>query len=169
MRYRTDYSAQSLSSEPDILFLDGWQLRYQAFAARADDPCPPVLLLGGAFQSFRSFAGEVSELLAEHPVILLDLPSQGGNLQLAAELSLEDLADLIAAFAERLGLPPLMPIGLSYGSALAALFAARHPRAARACYWPASPHSAAPVRGCCWEKPWPGSTWATRAPSPTAY
>ncbi len=128
MRYRTDYSAQSLSSEPDILFLDGWQLRYQAFAARADDPRPPVLLLGGAFQSFRSFAGEVSELLAEHPVILLDLPSQGGNLQLAAELSLEDLADLIAAFAERLGLPPLMPIGLSYGSALAALFAARHPR-----------------------------------------
>ncbi|MBF3060792.1 alpha/beta fold hydrolase, partial [Pseudomonas aeruginosa] len=119
MRYRTDYSAQSLSSEPDILLLDGWQLRYQAFAARADDPCPPVLLLGGAFQSFRSFAGEVSELLAEHPVILLDLPSQGGNLQLAAELSLEDLADLIAAFAERLGLPPLMPIGLSYGSALA--------------------------------------------------
>ncbi|HBO6353695.1 TPA: alpha/beta hydrolase, partial [Pseudomonas aeruginosa] len=47
MRYRTDYSAQSLSSEPDILLLDGWQLRYQAFAARADDPCPPVLLLGG--------------------------------------------------------------------------------------------------------------------------
>lgn len=46
MRYRTDYSAQSLSSEPDILFLDGWQLRYQAFAARADDPRPPVLLLG---------------------------------------------------------------------------------------------------------------------------
>lgn len=44
MRYRTDYSAQSLSSEPDILFLDGWQLRYQAFAARADDPRPPVLL-----------------------------------------------------------------------------------------------------------------------------
>ncbi|VFT49786.1 putative hydrolase [Pseudomonas aeruginosa] len=37
-------------------------------------------------------------------MILLDLPSQGGNLQLAAELSLEDLADLIAAFAERLGL-----------------------------------------------------------------
>lgn len=61
-------------------------------------------------------------------MILLDLPSQGGNLQLAAELSLEDLADLIAAFAEQLGLPPLMPIGLSYGSALAALFAARHPR-----------------------------------------
>lgn len=168
MRYRTDYSAQSLSSEPDILFLDGWQLRFQAFAARADDPRPPVLLLGGAFQSFRSFAGEVSELLAEHPVILLDLPSQGGNLQLAAELSLEDLADLIAAFAERLGLPPLMPIGLSYGSALAALFAARHPRRC-ACYWPASPHSAAPVRGCCWKKPWPGSTRATRAPSPTAY
>lgn len=85
-------------------------------------------MLGSAFQSFRSFAAEVDELLAAHPVILLDLPSQGGNLQLAPELGLEQLADLIAGFAEQLQLPPLMPIGLSYGSALAALFAARHPQ-----------------------------------------
>ncbi len=127
MRYRTDYSAQSLTAAPAVLELDGWQLHYQAFSSREDDSRPPVLLLGGAFQSFRSFASEVSELLAGHPVILLDLPSQGGNLQLAPQLSLEDLADLIAAFAETLQLPPLMPIGLSYGSALAALFAARHP------------------------------------------
>lgn len=128
MRYRTDYSAQALTAPPAVLELGRWQLHYQAFALRADDARPPVLLLGGAFQSFRSFASEVSELLAAHPVILLDLPSQGGNLQLAPELSLEDLADLIAAFAEQLQLPPLMPIGLSYGSALAALFAARHPQ-----------------------------------------
>jgi pimeloyl-ACP methyl ester carboxylesterase len=128
MRYRTDYSAQALAAAPAALELDDWHLHYQAFSSRTDDPRPPVLLLGGAFQSFRSFASEVSELLAGHPVILLDLPSQGGNLQLAPELSLEDLADLIAAFAEELHLPPLMPIGLSYGSALAALFATRHPR-----------------------------------------
>lgn len=128
MRYRTDYSAAQLNSAPELLELGPWRLHYQAFAARADDPRSPVLLLGGAFQSFRSFAGEVGELLAEHPVILLDLPSQGGNLQLAPELALADLADLIAAFAEELLLPPLMPIGLSYGSALAALFAARHPQ-----------------------------------------
>lgn len=86
------------------------------------------MLLGGAFQSFRSFAHEVEELLNEHPVILLDLPSQGGNLQLAPELSLAQLADLIAAFIQQLQLPAVMPIGLSYGSALAALFAARHPQ-----------------------------------------
>lgn len=128
MRYRTDYSAARLASAPDLLQLGPWRLHYQAYARRGDDPRPPVLLLGGAFQSFRSFAGEVAELLGEHPVILLDLPSQGGNLQLAPELGLEALADLIAAFAEELRLPALMPIGLSYGSALAALFAARHPR-----------------------------------------
>ena len=110
MRYRTDYSAQALTAAPAVLELDGWQLHYQAFSSREDDTRPPVLLLGGAFQSFRSFASEVSELLAGHPVILLDLPSQGGNLQLAPQLSLEDLADLIAAFAETLQLPPLMPI-----------------------------------------------------------
>ncbi|CAD5107637.1 alpha/beta fold hydrolase [Zestomonas carbonaria] len=128
MRYRTDYCASLLVDDPATLDLGPWQLRYLAFSSRADDRRSPVLLLGGAFQCFRSFAGEVQELLADHPVILLDLPSQGCNLQLAPELCLEDLADLIAAFAEELGLPPLLPIGLSYGSALAALFASRHPR-----------------------------------------
>lgn len=128
MRYRTDYSAARLSAAPQVLELGSWRLHYQAYATHSHGRRAPVLLLGGAFQSFRSFANEVSELLTEHPVILLDLPSQGGNPQLAAELGLEQLADLIAAFAAELQLPPLMPIGLSYGSALAALFAARHPR-----------------------------------------
>ncbi|MFZ3184559.1 MAG: alpha/beta hydrolase, partial [Pseudomonas sp.] len=83
MRYRTDYSPNLLTGAPQLLELGGWQLHYLAFAQQPDDPRSPVLLLGGAFQSFRSFAGEVGELLAEHPVILLDLPSQGSNLQLA--------------------------------------------------------------------------------------
>ncbi|UTH30977.1 alpha/beta fold hydrolase [Ectopseudomonas hydrolytica] len=128
MHYRTDYSAALLVSPPEVLEIAGWRLHYQAYSTRQHDPRPPVLLLGGAFQSFRSFAAEVEELLPSHPVILLDLPSQGGNMQLAPELGLEQLADLIAAFAEQLQLPALMPIGLSYGSALAALFAARHPQ-----------------------------------------
>lgn len=128
MRYRTDYSAALLASPPEVIEIGGWRLHYQAYFSRQHDARAPVLMLGGAFQSFRSFAAEVDELLREHPVILLDLPSQGGNLQLAPELGLEQLADLIAAFAEQLQLPPLMPIGLSYGSALAALFAARHPQ-----------------------------------------
>lgn len=85
-------------------------------------------LLGGVFQNSRSFIGEVSELLTEHPMIPLDLPSQDGNLQLAAELDLEDLADLTAVFAGRPDLSPLMPVGLSYGSVLVALLAAHHPR-----------------------------------------
>ncbi len=47
MRYRTDYSAQSLSSEPDILLLDGWQLRYQAFAAQQEHRRARVVGTGG--------------------------------------------------------------------------------------------------------------------------
>lgn len=128
MRYRTDFSPSLLGGQPDLLQLGPWQLHYLAFSSQARDDRQPVLMLGGAFQSFRSFAGEVQELLASHPVILLDLPGQGGNLQEAGELNLEGLADLIAAFAEALDLPPLMPIGLSYGSTVAALFASRHPR-----------------------------------------
>jgi pimeloyl-ACP methyl ester carboxylesterase len=128
MRYSTDYSPTALAGSPELVEIGPWRLQYLAFSQAQDDPRSPVLLLGGAFQSFRSFAADIPQLLAEHPVILLDLPSQGSNLQLAPELALAQLADLIAAFAEQLHLPPLMPIGLSYGSALAALFAARHPQ-----------------------------------------
>lgn len=128
MRYRTDFSPSLLGGQPDVLMLGEWQLHYLAFSSHSEDSRPPVLMLGGAFQSFRSFAGEVQQLLAEHPVILLDLPGQGSNLQEAGALNLEQLADLIAYFADALNLPPLMPIGLSYGSTVAALFASRHPR-----------------------------------------
>ena len=104
MHYRTDYCAAQLNEAPQVLHIGDLRLHSQAYACRSHDTRPPVLLLGGAFQSFRSFAAEVSELLGEHPVILLDLPSQGGNLQLVPDLSLEQLADLIAAFAEELEL-----------------------------------------------------------------
>ncbi|MGF6691183.1 pimeloyl-ACP methyl ester carboxylesterase [Metapseudomonas resinovorans] len=128
MRYQTDFAAQQLADAPRTIQIGPWTLHYQAFSQHVTDKREPILMLGGAFQSFRSFGAEVQELLPRHPVVLLDLPSQGGNLQLAPELSLEQLADLIAAFAEEFQLPPLMPIGLSYGSALAALFAVRHPQ-----------------------------------------
>lgn len=106
MRYQTDFAPQHLNDAPRVVQLGSWTLHYQAFSRQAEDNREPVLMLGGAFQSFRSFGVEVQELLPHHPVILLDLPSQGGNLQLAPELSLEQLADLIAAFAEELRLPP---------------------------------------------------------------
>src|SRR5690606_16943155 len=59
MLYRTDYSAQLLAGAPEVLQLGPWRLHYQAYACRTSDPRAPVLLLGGAFQSFRSFAAEV--------------------------------------------------------------------------------------------------------------
>ena len=77
MHYRTDYSPALLTSAPRVLQLGDWCLHYQAYASRSNDRRAPVLLLGGAFQSFRSFASEVAELLGDHPVILLDLTSQG--------------------------------------------------------------------------------------------
>lgn len=127
MRYQTDYHPTQLNNSYETLMIGPWRLHYLAYSTYSDDPRQPVLLIGGAFQSFRSFSHEVGELLVDHPVILLDLPSQGGNLQPAGELDLEDLADLIASFIGELNLPAVMPIGLSYGSALAALFACRHP------------------------------------------
>nr|WP_071873235.1 alpha/beta hydrolase [Atopomonas hussainii] len=125
--YALDFTPQRLSETPHCLRVGPWQVNYQAFARHANDQRAPVLLLGGAFQSFRSFASEIETLLAEHPVLLIDLPSQGCNEQQAPELSLEGLADLLNDSLAALGVAQVKAVGLSYGSALAALFAVRHP------------------------------------------
>ena len=123
MRYRTEYSAALLTSPPEVIEIGGWRLHYQAYSSRQHDARAPVLMLGGAFQSFRSFAAEVDELLREHPVILLDLPSQGGNLQLAPELGLEQLADRPV-----LWFCPGRPVRRPPSAALRAPAAGRHHR-----------------------------------------
>ena len=145
MRYHCDYQPTLLNSTPEVLHIGPWRLHYLAFSQHATDSRTPVLLLGGAFQSFRSFASEVGELLNQHPVILLDLPSQGGNLQLAPELSLAQLADLIAAFIKELQLPAVMPIG-------------------RACYCRASLRWRVPAPDAYCKKAW--TCWPTIRPVP---
>ncbi|WP_370867417.1 alpha/beta fold hydrolase [Atopomonas sediminilitoris] len=127
MHYQLDFNPQRLSEAPEQLLIGPWQVHYQAFARDAADQRAPVLLLGGAFQSFRSFASEIETLLDEHPVLLIDLPSQGCNEQQAPDLTLEDLADLLNASLAALDVTHVKAVGLSYGSALAALFAVRHP------------------------------------------
>lgn len=127
----SSYSLNSLKQTPESLFLSmngsQYKAEFQAFSNPENSHKTPVIFLGGAFQSFSSFKYEVELVLSTHPVILVDFPSQGCNDQLVPELGLNDFAELIALFCESLDLPKVMLLGISYGSAMAALFATAYP------------------------------------------
>jgi len=128
----TSFSAAALKVAPDICTLSYQQgyyrVEYQAFALPENQHKTPVVFLGGAFQSFSSFRNEVERVLQTHPVILADFPSQGSNDQLAPELSMTDYAHLIALFCESRNLSKVIMLGISYGSAMATLFAHAYPQ-----------------------------------------
>lgn len=124
-------TSNSLRNAPhsNLLSFNGkeYKVNYLAFCAPENIDKTPVIFLGGAFQSFISFKSEVELVYGTHPVILLDLPSQGGNEQLAPELKLEDYAELIELFCQAQDLSTMMMLGISYGSAMATLFATSYP------------------------------------------
>lgn len=123
----SEYSPSTLKGPANVLWVDGYKLEFLAFSTAENEHKTPVVLLGGAFQSFSSFKGEIEALLPSCPVILLDLPSQGSNDQLAPELEMENYADLIAAFLLRKRIACIQLMGVSYGSVMSGLFAAKYP------------------------------------------
>lgn len=131
MQFST-FSCEELRNSPDVLTLTfqqrSYKAEYKAFCANGNQHKTPVIFLGGAFQSFSSFRSEVEQVLTTHPVVLLDLPSQGNNDQLAPELSLPDYAQLIEQFCQSQQLARVMVLGISYGSAMATLFATAFPQ-----------------------------------------
>lgn len=125
-------SANSLRTEPRTQWIDfagsHYKVEYLAFSLPENAHKTPVVFLGGAFQSFVSFKSEVELVYTTHPVILADFPSQGGNDQLAPELDLSDYAELIEIFCQQQELNRVMMLGISYGSAIATLFATAYPQ-----------------------------------------
>lgn len=123
----SSFSASELRASTKIQMLDRYKVEYQAFSLPENRQKTPVVFLGGAFQSFSSFRSEVERVYTTHPVILADFPSQGSNDQLAPELDLEDYGNLIADFLDTNNIDKVILLGISYGSAMATLFAANHP------------------------------------------
>lgn len=122
------FSVAALRAAPETLWVGQYKLEYLAFCHADNQHRTPVVFLGGAFQSFGSFRHEVERVVSTHPVILLDLPSQGSNRQLAPELALEDYAELLHAFIEQQQLSRVILLGISYGSAMASIYSARYPQ-----------------------------------------
>lgn len=127
----SDFSIDALRASPKIAALPGdYKAEYHAFSLHENSHKTPVILLGGAFQNFTSFRDEVELLHSTHPVIMIDLPSQGNNNQLAPELDLPDYAHLLNEFCIQQELPRVILIGISYGSAMSTLFASAYPEKA---------------------------------------
>lgn len=121
------YNRSSLKQAPKTDFVGKWRVEYLAFSAPENAHKIPLLVLGGAFQNFNSYKYCVEQILIDVPVILVDLPSLGNNDQLAPELGMEDLADLLFQWTQRAGLKKISLMGLSLGSVVASTFAYKRP------------------------------------------
>lgn len=122
------FSPDKLRQAPNVMNVGSYRVEFQAFSKPEHIKKTPVIFLGGAFQSFVSFKHEVEWVYQTHPVILIDLPSQGSNDQLAPELSLADYGHLLSDFLHSADVNNVMVVGLSYGSAMALLFATQYPQ-----------------------------------------
>ncbi len=121
------YEKNSLKLDPRMSMLGKWEIHYSAFEGPANSTKPPLIVLGGAFQNFTSYRFFVSDVLEITSVILVDLPSLGNNSQLASDLGLEDLADLLYQWLVQEEVQRVSLMGLSLGSVVASTFAFKHP------------------------------------------
>ncbi|HET8730735.1 MAG TPA: alpha/beta hydrolase [Moraxellaceae bacterium] len=121
------YNRSSLKQPPLQDFIGKWRVEYLAFSQPENAHKTPLIVLGGAFQNFNSYKYCVEQILNEVPVILVDLPSLGNNDQLAPDLGMEDLADLLWHWTEHSGLTKVSLMGLSLGSVVASTYAYKRP------------------------------------------
>jgi pimeloyl-ACP methyl ester carboxylesterase len=122
-----DFDTAHFRADPIRTPIGPWVVEHHSFGTASTAECTPIVFIGGAFQNAWSFMREVKHFLPQRPIILLDMPGQGQNSQLAPDLTFADFADLVDRFLESQGLESVIPVGLSYGSGIACTFARRHP------------------------------------------
>lgn len=128
IRYQ-EYTRSAIKAAPLQLWVGQWRIDYLAFSHPDNAHKPPLLVVGGAFQNFTSYKYCVERIYQDFPVVLVDLPSLGNNTQIAPDLSMEDLADLLYEFTLQSSLDKVHLMGLSLGSAIASTFAYKYPQA----------------------------------------
>jgi pimeloyl-ACP methyl ester carboxylesterase len=127
MKYLDSFTRKTLIGDPERININGWTTEYLAFAQKHTVSETPLILLPGAFQNYLSYSSVLDKLMSYCPVIMVDLPAQGSNMQLGEHLSIKDLADLLKEFIEKMDLPVVNILGMSYGSLIGSVFASSYP------------------------------------------
>ena len=129
------YNKNCFKQPPRTTWIDGWKIEYMAIADPKTIHRTPIVIVGGAFQNFNSYKYCVEHLFESGPIILIDLPSMGGNQQIrnvdsgesAAVLELCDLSKMLGQWLDIVGIDKVSVMGMSLGSVIASAFAHQRP------------------------------------------
>lgn len=129
------YTRNSFKEPSRVHNIDGWNVEYVAFGIEHSMHLPPIVIIGGAFQNFNSYKYCVEQLLECGPVMLVDLPSMGGNQQIynhdtgvsAGSLELPELSTMLGRWLDEVGFDKVSMMGMSLGSVVASHFAHQRP------------------------------------------
>lgn len=92
----------------------------------------PVVLLHGAFMTItNNWTGWIGELSKTRKVIAVELQGHGRTVDIARDITAENLADDVAALLDYLKIPRADVLGYSMGGAVAMQCAIRHPNKVR--------------------------------------
>jgi pimeloyl-ACP methyl ester carboxylesterase len=105
----------------DYADVNGIKLYYETHGAGH-----PVVLLHGGLGSIEMFGGNLAALAQSHEVVAVDLQGHGRTADIDRPLSVELMADDIAALIEHLGLKRPHLVGYSLGGGVAFHTAVRH-------------------------------------------
>src|SRR6516165_852062 len=103
--------------------VNGQKMYYEVYGSG-----DPVVLLHGAFMTIPSnWTGWIGELSKTRKVIAVEMQGHGRTADTKRELTVENLADDVAALLDHLKIPSADLIGYSLGGGVAMQCAIRHP------------------------------------------
>lgn len=121
------YSRRELINEPRVVFLGRYRVEFKAFGLAEYMYCTPVVVLAGDFQKFSYYREFVVTLQKHRPVVIVSLPSLGSNDQRVADLSQDEVAEVLRLFLEHFDFPPVSLVSLSLESSVASRFGCLYP------------------------------------------
>ena len=114
------FSAEAFRSPPSEIKIENQTMKYLDFCKPENRGKNPVVILGGAFQTFRSFVGDVRSYIDHFPIIIVFLPSH-------KNLNIADQSRLLEKFLNERDHHKAHVLGYSYGSIIAYQFALQKP------------------------------------------
>jgi 2-hydroxy-6-oxonona-2,4-dienedioate hydrolase len=118
--------------ENRTLEVDGYRLNVRLSSGPAPPGSVPVVLVHGLGVSSRHWMPAGRLLACNHAVVAPDLPGSGRSDKPRRALTLIELADVLAACMDELGVGPAAVLGVSYGCQIVIDVAVHHPDKVRA-------------------------------------